>query len=106
MGSFLERLQVESVPGLYSTTNVGHPEKVCAFLRKKPPPGASGRGACIRHYTNTQYVESEEATVQYGAGRAADATPNCTYALLTFLFPMHCQLNICLADKFKFDHLF
>ena len=36
MGSLLERLQVETVPGLYSTKKFGHPVRVCGFLRKGP----------------------------------------------------------------------
>jgi hypothetical protein len=36
MGSFLERLHVESVPGLYCTKKFGYPVRACAFLRKGP----------------------------------------------------------------------
>jgi hypothetical protein len=47
MGSFLERLHVESVPGLYCTKNCGHPVKACAFLRKGGRRFWKG-GACVR----------------------------------------------------------
>jgi hypothetical protein len=36
MDSFLGRLRVESVPGIYCTNGFGHPVKACAFLRKGP----------------------------------------------------------------------
>jgi hypothetical protein len=49
MGSFLERLQVEWVLGLYITKKFGHPVvKVCAFLRKELGPYSAGWKGSLR----------------------------------------------------------
>jgi hypothetical protein len=67
MGSFLERLHVESVPGLYCTKKFGHPVKACAFLRKEPRRCWKGELASDIYYCALRSCAKLHPTMVKGA---------------------------------------
>jgi hypothetical protein len=57
MGSFLERLQVESVPGLYSREKFGHRVKACLCVPSEGAPTLlDGELAYVGHYSKFSIV--------------------------------------------------